>query len=281
MFLRVHVEGRYEQCGDTNRELMDIFSVVSLFFILIALGSWKSYFFPSRPLFRSQTTTRLGLALMCSCVFVVYLVLTKWSAMDVRQDTAEIGFYLVFSMGCIIFTQGAFAFLGVSLRDDIAERGNIGAGCTVIGLTIGATCCVAGANVGEGPGFEVVLFSAVLSTGTLLALWTVFALISNAAETITVERDLGAGIRIAGWLAGTGIVLGVCVTGDWISLVATLKDFSRYSWPVAVYASLYGYFERAIRTRMLARKPGLTTSVLTAIAMTVAGGLYAKWIGIH
>src|SRR5438445_13312396 len=54
MFLRVHVEGRYEQCGDTNRELMDIFSVVSLFFILIALGSWKSYFFPSRPLLEAK-----------------------------------------------------------------------------------------------------------------------------------------------------------------------------------------------------------------------------------
>jgi len=260
---------------------MDIFAVASILFILIGLGLWKSYFFPSIPVVRERTATRLWLVLMPSCVFVVYLVLRKWSATDVRQDSAEIAFYLVFSAGWIVSTQIAFDFLGVSLRDDVAERGNMSAGFTVAGVTIGATCCIAGSNIGDGPGFEVVLFCAALSTMSLLVLWAAVAQLSGVVDAITIDRDLNAGIRTSGWLAGTGIVLGACVAGDWISYPATLKDFVKFGWPVAAVACGFAIFERAVGRRATPTGPLLTISILVAASMAFAGTTYALWVGRH
>src|SRR5882724_7373023 len=115
---------------------MDIFSIgLRLFFVLIALGIWKSLFFPSRPLFANRTTIVLWLTFMLVCASVVYGVLTRWSAPSVHEDSGEVTFYLVFSMLWIALVQGAFTFLGISLRDDVVERRNSAAAFAVIGLT--------------------------------------------------------------------------------------------------------------------------------------------------
>jgi hypothetical protein len=98
---------------------MDIFSIgFHLFFVLIALGIWKSLFFPSIPLLANRRALVLWLTFMFVCALVVYIVLTRWSAPSVR-DSAEVSFYLVFSMISIALAQGVFAFLGISLRDDM------------------------------------------------------------------------------------------------------------------------------------------------------------------
>jgi hypothetical protein len=133
-------------------------------------------------------------------------------------------------------TQSAFAFLGISIRHDVAERRSRSAGLAAAGLTIAAACCVAGANIGNGPGFEVVLFCSVFATFYLLVLWFLIAWAFGLADRITIECGLGAGIRAGGWFAGTGVVLGACVAGDWISVAAILRDFVRYAWPLAIFA---------------------------------------------
>src|ERR1700747_825979 len=143
---------------------------------------------------------------VCLCGLALF-ALEKWSSPSVRDDFGEVSFYLIFSLIWIALTQSAFAFLGVSIRDDVAERRNRSAGFAVAGLTIAATCCVAGSNIGDGPGFEVVLFCAVLATGYLLALWFAVAQTSGLADAISIERDLAAGIRVGGWFAGTGAVI--------------------------------------------------------------------------
>lgn len=122
---------------------------------------------------------------MFVCVSALYLALVKCSAPDGREDSGEISFYLVFSMIWIALVQAASTFLGISVRDDVAERGNNSAAFVAAGLTIGATCCIAGANVGDGPGFEVVLFCGALATTCLLALWVLVAQISGVADAIT------------------------------------------------------------------------------------------------
>src|SRR6266496_1106512 len=61
-------------------------------------------------------------------------------------------------------------------------------------------------------------------------------------------------IRIGGWLAGNGLVLSACVAGDWISLSGTLKDFVRCSWPLAIFACLYAFFERTLLQRVLVKQ---------------------------
>jgi hypothetical protein len=70
---------------------------------------------------------------------------------------------------------------------------------------------VAGANIGDGPGFEAVLFCALLASTYLFVLWFLIAQASGLTDVITVEREPGAGIRTLGWFVGTGAVIGACV----------------------------------------------------------------------
>jgi len=280
--LHVHVEEQRELNGDSKQKQMSIVSTgFHLCLILIALVVWKFIFFPANSLLPSYKCLAMCLALMFTCGCAVYLVLVKWSAPSVREDASEITFYLIFSIIWIAFTQGLFAFLGVSIRDDVAERRNVAAGFTVASLTIAATCCAAGSNIGDGPGFEAVLFCAVLSTAGLLVLWAVVAQFSGIADAITIDRNVAAGIRTAGWLAGTGVVLGACVAGDWISYKTTLRDFARFGWPVAIIALLFAMMERAIGLRAKSVASKLATSLAAAVSMAVAGAIYALWVGRH
>jgi hypothetical protein len=268
--------------GGIQEKQVDILSFgLHLLLLCVALVIWKFTFFPAFLLPVSRTRTVLSLSFMFVCVSALYFALVKWSAPSVREDSGEISFYLVFSMIWIALVQTSFSFLGISVRDDVAERGNNSAAFVAAGLTIGATCCIAGANVGDGPGFEVVLFCGALATTCLLLLWGLVAQISGVADVITIDRDLGTGIRAGGLLAGTGIVLGVCVAGDWVSLAATLKDFARFSWPVAIAAYLFAMMERAVRRQAPAAAPSRTVSILLALAMVVAGAGYAQWVGRH
>jgi hypothetical protein len=268
--------------GGIQEKQVDILRFgLHLFLLCVALLIWKFTFFPASLLPASRARAVFSLSFMFVCVSALYFVLVKWSAPSVRDDSGEITFYLVFSMIWIALVQASFSFLGVSVRDDVAERGNNSAAFVEAGLTIGATCCIGGANVGDGPGFEVVLFCGVLATLCLILLWVLVAQISGIADVITIDRDLGTGIRAGGLLAGTGIVLGVCVAGDWVSLAATLKDFARFSWPVAIAAYLFAVMERAAGRRAHAVAPSRMVSILAALAMVVAGAAYARWVGRH
>jgi hypothetical protein len=216
---------------------MNIFSTgLHLLFIVVALVLWKLRFFPSNSLVANHKTTLVWLAFMSACAISLYFALEKWSSPSVRDDAGEVSFCLIFSLVWIALTQRAFAFLGISIRDDVAGRRSRSAGLAAAGLTIAAACCVAGANIGDGPGFEVVLFCSVLATFYLLVLWFLTARASGLADSITIACDLGAGIRAGAWFAGTGVVIGACVAGDWISVAATLRDFVRYAWPLAIFA---------------------------------------------
>jgi hypothetical protein len=261
---------------------MDIFSTgLHLLLIVVALIFWKLRFFPSNSLAANHKTVLLWLAFMFACAVLLYFALEKWSSPAVRDDIGEVSFYLIFSLLWIALTQSAFAFLGISIRDDVAERRNRSAGFAAAGLTIAATCCVAGSNIGDGPGFAVVLFCAALATAYLAALWFVVARVSGLAETIAIERHLGAGIRAGGWFAGTGAVIGACVAGDWISVTAMLRDFLRYAWPLAIFAGAFGLFERSVSRRVPDLSPGTAISIGAASAMVTAGAICARWIGRH
>jgi hypothetical protein len=261
---------------------MNIFSIGShLFLIIIVLIFWKLQFFPSNCLTSNHKIAFSWLAFMFLCAVSLYFALEKWSSPSLRDDAEEVSFYLIFSLAWIFLAQHALAFFGISLRHDVAERRNLAAAFAGAGLTIAATCCVAGANIGDGPGFEAVLFCALLATTYLFVLWFVIAQASGLTDAITVERELGAGIRTGGWFVGTGAVIGACVAGDWISVGAAVQDFVRYGWPLAVFACAFGLFERSVARRETALKPKLAISIASATAMAVSGIICASWIGRH
>jgi hypothetical protein len=87
------------------------------------------------------------------------------------------------------------SFLGVSARDDVLERRNSAALIAVVGALLGAILCIAGGNIGEGPGVEVVIASA----GTALCVWFVLWNAFIAPQYQLVQAHVR---RFPCWIAG-------------------------------------------------------------------------------
>jgi len=182
------------------------------------------------------------------CLSLILGVLITIASRDVRRNA-----YYVFGYELLagLWLAGAlrlFPFFGVSPRDDVIERRNPGALATVNGALIGVATCFGGANVGNGPGAEAVIFCAVLASAAFFLLWFLIDLAgSHWADAITIDRDYGAGLRLGVLLLVTGLALGSSVTGDWVSAEVTTRDFVVRSWPAIPVLSLALLSERPLR----------------------------------
>jgi len=224
---------------------------------------------------RRDRTVYLILPILCA--LLIFVVLILWASDDVRTDPVYLGFYEALGAGWLGATLFVIPLLGISAIDDGIERRNKGVGWVISASLAAVTFCYSGANVGNGPGVEVVLFSALLATLAFFALWLVVELLTSASETITVERSLPAGIRLAGFLAAIGIILGKSVAGDWVSYGKTVTDFLLFAWPALLLAVGEIFVER------LAGSEGFkisrpSTSQGIGAAYVAAAILYAfKW----
>lgn len=251
----------------------------------VALFLWARWFLQLRtsglaPVPRIQRVV-LGIFLPLTCAVFLYLVLARLSSADVRSDMETIAQYLALGLAWIAGTVWVFGFLGVSMRDDVIERRNPAAGFVLAGQLIAATCCFAGANIGDGPGAEVVLFCATLATLFVLLLWLVFDRIAWITDAVTIERNVFTGMRVAGWLAATGIVAGGAVAGDWHSAGSTLRDFVSYAWPAALATILVALFERNWgKHSSIAGSNRAVSSGLAALAYVVLAALYVYKRGL-
>ena len=159
------------------------------------------------------------------CTAMLFLVLTTWASFDVVSDPRYVFMYLVLGLAWLRLSTFLFPLVGLSLRDDLFERRNRAALATTIGGLAALTLCYAGANIGNGPGWWVVVFSAALATGTLLLAWILLGQITGVTESVTIGRDPAAGLRLGAFLVAAGMVLGRAVAGDWYSAADTVADF--------------------------------------------------------
>ncbi len=210
-------------------------TVVLIASIALALVGWGGWFSvlacANRLLGGGAIRALLGIAPPV-CVAILWVLLRCWAASDVRDSTTYLAMYTALGAAWIMLATAALGCLGISARDDAVERRNVSAACAVAGGLLGATFSFAGANFGSGPGWWVVVFSALLSTGGLLLVWLLIQAASDAFETITVERDVAAGVRVGCALAAAGIILGRSAAGDWQSAGQTALDFVELAWPV-------------------------------------------------
>ena len=184
---------------------------------------------------RSGLGLRLAvIAVPVFCGALLWLVLRHLAAHDVRDAPQYLAFYLVFGAAWVGLGIRLLGLLGLSVRDDALERRNAAAAWAAAGGLIGLTLCYAGGNIGDGPGWWVVLYSALLSTASLLGLWAVLERLTRVSEAVTVERDVASGMRLGGFLVATALILGRAVAGDWVSAAATNVEFLRQAWPVLV-----------------------------------------------
>ncbi len=213
-------------------------------------------------------------------VAVLLVVLLSASSHDVRGSVLYIAFYLIMGLGWVGAGTALLPFLGISPRDDAVERANHGASRVSAAAVLSLTLCFAGANIGEGPGWWVVVFCAALSTAALLVLWFLVAMVGLGTRAVIVERDAAAALRLAGFLLGAGLVLGRSVAGDWISVGQTMADFGRITWPLPLAALVASAVDRAARpTAKAPHSPPLATGVLPGAAYVAAAAAYVIWLG--
>jgi RsiW-degrading membrane proteinase PrsW (M82 family) len=104
------------------------------------------------------------------CMAGLFSILRDFASHDVRDSGVYLTFYMVMGAAWIGFAAGLTPLMGISVRDDSVERRNHAATIALTGALFGITFCFAGGNVGDGPGWWVVVFSAILSTDALFAL---------------------------------------------------------------------------------------------------------------
>jgi uncharacterized membrane protein YjfL (UPF0719 family) len=207
-----------------------------------------------------------------ACGGLLWIVLSRWSSADVRDDWFYLGFYLAMGAAWIGLGTELLPYLGLSPRDDVLERRNSAAGIAIAGALLGLTFCFAGGNVGDGPGWWVVFFCAVLATAVYTLLWFVLDRLTGLADSISIDRDTAAGFRLAGFFLGSGLILGRAVAGTWVSAGGTLVDFVRLGWPVLPLWTLVAVLERGLRPSATEpARPVLRDGVLPAILYATAG----------
>ena len=205
---------------------------------------------------------------------MLWLVLRTASAHDVRDDPTYLFMYLVLGAAWVGVWIRLLAMTGVSRRDDVVERSNSSAALAVAGAMLGITLCYAGGNIGDGPGWWVVVFSAGLSTVAFFAAWMVLETVSGVSDVVTVDRDASGGLRLAGFLVACGLILGRGVAGDWVSGEATVRDFALAAWPVIVLVVVAAIVERLARPTAASPHPALMPFGIFPALLYIAGAAY-------
>jgi len=270
--------------GRKNLELPDLEILAFTASVFLSLKSWLTWYSDIASVNRLRAPVSKRLVLLTAplvCLGLILIALTKLAATIVRNDALYISFYLLVGAGWLGGMTLIFPFLGISARDDVLERGNRAATWAVTGALTGASCSFAGANVGNGPGVEAVLFSAALSSALFIGLWLGVDLLTSISDAITVDRDERAGIRLGGFLLGIGVLSGWSVAGAWVSASATLKDFATSSWPAMLLTAV------AVAMEVLFRKASVQLSAKTSpsvVISTVYVLLALVWVvsrGVH
>ena len=230
----------------------EIFAViVSAVLVLYTWLKWTRVIVSMPNFGQSRSPVAVVAAGTAVAAVLLLAVLRRWSSADVRDSIVYTGFYFIMGFGVTGLILLVLDRLGLSVRDDALERRNRAAGVALAGAIIGIMAAFAGANIGDGPGWWVVVFCTALSNGVLLLGWWLLAGIAATDDAITIDRDLGTGFRIAGWFAGSGLILGRAVAGDWHGTNQAVLDFVRGGLPALVLLILVLAFELVVRRARL------------------------------
>jgi uncharacterized membrane protein YjfL (UPF0719 family) len=214
------------------------------------------------------------------CAVVLFAVLRRFAAHDVRDSGRYLAFYVVMGAAWVGVASRLLPWFGVSPRLDALERRNGAASLAIGGALLGLTLAFAGANIGDGPGWYVVLFAALLSTGALLLGWALLETLTLSGEAVTIERDTASGLRLAGMLTAAGLILGRAAAGDWVSAAATVRDFIRIGWPVLILLAAEAVLHRVLRPSQTNPAPGVVVAgVMPALLYVAGAAIYVVRVG--
>src|SRR6478672_597776 len=84
---------------------------------------------------------------------LVAVTLDYWGATEIRENITEVFFLTFLAAVWLMFMTKLFPWLGLKLRDDVAERKNRATLIALCGAVLALGFICAGANIGEGPSF--------------------------------------------------------------------------------------------------------------------------------
>lgn len=182
--------------------------IISLVFAYLGWKPWAASLLLLNFLSRRAGTQLLGWLSPLLAGGVIWFVLVHWSSHDVRDIPLYICFYMALWLGCSGLWNFLAPYFGLNLRDDALERGNLAAALAVVGGLLGVTLIYAGANIGEGPGWWVVIFCAALGAVAMTVLWVIANACTGICDAITIDRDVASGLRAAAFFIATGAIFG-------------------------------------------------------------------------
>ncbi len=227
-------------------------ALVLLVSVLLGPLAWGLWFWRLSGLDRTgrrRPVMERLLAVLAACAAGLLAVLLTLAAHDVRDSFAYICLYLLLGSAWLRMSERCLPWFGLSVRDDLVERGNDVVLPALAGFLGAMTLAYAGANIGDGPGWWVVVVCAGLASLAVLLAWAALECFASVAEQVTVERDRAAGWRLGGFLLACGAIAGRAVAGDWISADATLRDFVFRAWPLLMLLVAALLVEFAARPR--------------------------------
>jgi uncharacterized membrane protein YjfL (UPF0719 family) len=175
---------------------------------------------------------------IAASLIIIAVALHLWGAEEVRADVAQVFFLTALGAVWLILATLVFSWFGISYRDDVVERRNVAALIALCGAILGVALLYAGGSLGEGDSYWDNIFSAGLGTAGVFGLWIVLELGAQVSRSIAEERDLASGLRLGGFLLAIGLVLGRATAGNWVSAMATVRDFFHDGWPAGVLCAL-------------------------------------------
>ncbi|HYD02428.1 MAG TPA: hypothetical protein VEB22_14470 [Phycisphaerales bacterium] len=173
---------------------------------------------------------------------VILAVLLTASAHDVRGDIRYLWMYTAVGMAVVRICLSLPSPATLDAARTAVEGRNSPAAWSVLAATAGYSLAFAGANVGDGPGWYVVVFSAALSCGTLYLFHSALEVAAHLPSRVASDRSACAAWRLAALLVAAGAVCGRAACGNWVSASATTADFIGIAWvlaiPLAIEAAL-------------------------------------------
>ena len=253
----------------------EVFALVV--FILLTLMTWGRMLLCALQLHARLTGWMVrfqALLLLPTVLALLHVFLRRYADAGVRDSTLYLTFYLAFGAAWTGVCASVFSMLGLSLRDDVLERANPAARLAAFSAIFAAAFCFAGSNIGDGPGWWVVLFCAALASGTLVLIWVLIGTFSSIRTRIILERDLTAARRLAGLLLACGVVLGRAAAGDWTTAGAAFTDFVQAARPAGVLLVIALLAEHLL-PRATGRSDGFPGTGWPVMALYLGLGAYA------
>lgn len=232
----------------------------------------------------SVATPRVRLIL--AALPIALLVGLNWAleagaAREVREDTRYAWLFLALGAAWIALAWKVTSWLGIDVGDDALERNNSAACVATCGALGGSITIYGFANIGEGPTIWTTIGPAALGGAAAVALMAVYQSVSDAADAITIDRDLASGMRFAGLTLGGGLILGRPLAGDYVSAANTLGKFFGQAWPALPLVGLAAWIEQRLLPNSEQPRPdALQRGLLPSLGYLVVGVLDLIHLGL-